>query len=91
MFKIPIDKIMPVTEARANISALVDDIEKGSIYVLTRGGKPVVVMIPAKHLDRYNKLNNNKKIQSDESVSSLLDLSLMNGAATAAKNSSDNN
>jgi len=50
MLQVPIDKILPVTEARANISKLVDDVEKGDIYVLTRGGKPVVVVASVEYI-----------------------------------------
>lgn len=50
MLQVPIDKILPVTEARANISKLVDDVEKGNVYVLTRGGKPAVVVASVKYI-----------------------------------------
>lgn len=56
MFGVDIDKIIPVTDARANISALVSEVEKGHTYVLTRGGKPVVALVS------INFLNQNKPI-----------------------------
>lgn len=52
MFEVDINKIIPVTEARANISALVNEVEKGHTYVLTRGGKPVVALVPASQLSQ---------------------------------------
>lgn len=45
MFDVPIDKIIPVTNARAQIASLVRDVQKTkSLYVLTRGGKPAAVL-----------------------------------------------
>ena len=59
MLKVPIDKILPVTEARSNISKLVDDVEKGNIYVLTRGGRPSCVLAPIDYI---------KKLEGDDSA-----------------------
>lgn len=45
MFKVPIDKIIPVTSARAKIASLVNDVQKDkSLYVLTRSGKPAAIL-----------------------------------------------
>lgn len=55
MLKVPIDKILPVTEARANISKLVDDVEKGDIFVLTRGGKPAVVVASVEYIKKLSE------------------------------------
>lgn len=52
MLQVALDKIMPVTEARANIAHLVDSVERGSIYVLTRGGKPAAVMVPVSKAEK---------------------------------------
>jgi prevent-host-death family protein len=59
VLKVPIDKILPVTEARSNISKLVDDVEKGNIYVLTRGGRPSCVLAPIEYI---------KKLEGDDSA-----------------------
>lgn len=57
MFKVPIDKIVPVTSARAKIASLVNDVQKSkSLYVLTRGGKPAAILASVEYLN--NKFNN---------------------------------
>lgn len=66
MLQVPIDKILPVTEARANISKLVDDVEKGDIYVLTRGGKPAVCLVSIEYI---KKLTENAKTSFTEEKS----------------------
>lgn len=55
MLKVPIDKIMPVTDARANISRLVDEVVAGEVYVLTRGGRPAVVVAPVEYIEKLSK------------------------------------
>lgn len=57
MLKVPIDKIMPVTEIRANISKVVNDVENGDIYVLTRGGKPTAVIAPVDYIKKCDELD----------------------------------
>lgn len=52
MLKVELDKILPVTEARAKIATVVDDVAKGNVYVLTRGGKPIVLVAPIDFLDK---------------------------------------
>lgn len=75
MFNVPIDKIIPVTHARAQISFLVRDVQQTkSLYVLTRGGKPAAILasieyvnenLPTKKieethdLEQYNNIDNN--------------------------------
>ena len=45
VFKVPIDKIVPVTNARAKIASLVSEVQRTkSLYVLTRGGKPAAIL-----------------------------------------------
>ncbi|MCL5795136.1 MAG: type II toxin-antitoxin system prevent-host-death family antitoxin [Patescibacteria group bacterium] len=51
MLKVEVDKILPVTEARAKIALVVDEVAKGNIYVLTRGGKPIVAVAPIKYFN----------------------------------------
>ena len=46
MLEVDVKKIISVTEARANIASLIDKVMNGDLYVLTRGGKPAVVVAP---------------------------------------------
>lgn len=56
MFKVPIDKIIPVTSARAKISSLVKKInDTGGMYVLTRGGKPAAILASVEMFERTQK------------------------------------
>ena len=64
MLKIPIDKILPVTEARANISKLVDNVEKGDVYVLTRGGKPSVVVASVEDIKKMTESGTDGKLEN---------------------------
>jgi len=61
MLKVPIDKIMPVTEVRANISKVINDVEGGDLYVLTRGGKPTAVIAPIDYIKKCTETNNTQK------------------------------
>lgn len=56
MFKVPIDKIIPVTDARAKIASLVNAVQKDhSMYVLTRGGKPAAVLASIEYITDKSK------------------------------------
>jgi prevent-host-death family protein len=73
VLKVPIDKIMPVTEIRANISKVVNDVENGDIYVLTRGGKPTAVIAPVDYIKKCDELDKTsiptkKKVAEDIDV-----------------------
>ena len=69
MFKVPIDKIIPVTNARANISTLVKNVqETKSLYVLTRGGLPAAVLASVDMFTDMNEMGVNKKTPKIESV-----------------------
>ncbi|EKD56610.1 MAG: hypothetical protein ACD_58C00134G0005 [uncultured bacterium] len=46
MLEVDIKNILPVTDARAKIATLVDEVMGGKLYVLTRGGSPAVVVMP---------------------------------------------
>lgn len=69
MLKVNIDKIVPVTDARAKIASVIDDVMRGNIYVLTRGGKPVAVVAPIQTAEKVisNKviIDSNDKNQSE--------------------------
>lgn len=63
MFEVPIDKIMPVTIARAKISSLVRDVQNTkSLFVLTRGGKPAAILASIDYIKNIN--TNNTQIKT---------------------------
>ncbi len=78
MLQVGIDKIMPVTEARANIARLVDEVEKGDVFVITRGGKPAAVVVPVdkaeKILGDSSNARNVQNTQNAESVGNARDV-----------------
>lgn len=46
MLNVPIDKIIPLTEARDTLSKIIADVEQGApLYVLTKNGKPSVAIM----------------------------------------------
>jgi hypothetical protein len=51
---VPIDKIVPLTDARDNFSRIVTDIESmpEGLYVLTKGGKPSIALISIRYLEQ---------------------------------------
>lgn len=53
MISVPIDRIVPLTDARDNFSRLVADVETitDGLYVLTKGGKPAIALINIKYLE----------------------------------------
>jgi prevent-host-death family protein len=59
-------KIVPFTEARANLTALLDDLEKRHEHVLiTRNGRPSAVMLSA---DEYESLEETLEILQDKEL-----------------------
>lgn len=68
MLNVSIDKILPVTEARANIARLVDEVEKGDVYVITRGGKPAAVMVPVSRVGIIRDAENVQNVKVVENV-----------------------
>lgn len=67
MLQVNIDKILPVTEARAKIAQVVDEVSRGDVYVLTRGGKPVALVVPINLVDKLSLIGT-KNVKSDEVV-----------------------
>ena len=55
MLKISIDKILPLSNVRANLSKVVNNVEKGDIYVITRGGKPSAVIAPIDYIKKCDQ------------------------------------
>jgi len=69
VFKVPIDKIIPVTNARARIASLVSDVQKTNcLYVLTRGGKPAAVLASVDYLDGDKKAKTEEKLSPVKST-----------------------
>jgi len=44
MLKIPLENILPLSEARSKFSTLVDQAIEDKSFLVTKGGKPVVVI-----------------------------------------------
>lgn len=66
MFKVPIDKIIPVTNARARIASVVNDVQKNkSVYVLTRGGRPAAILASIDYMNDVSK-STPKKFEPDK-------------------------
>lgn len=53
MLEVDVKNILPVTDARARIATLVDEVMAGELYVLTRGGKPAVVVLPIDLAEKF--------------------------------------
>lgn len=51
MFKVAVDRIVSVTEARSRLSELVDEANSEAFWVLTKGGKPRVALVDVAYLD----------------------------------------
>lgn len=62
MINVPIDRIVPLTDARDNFSRIVADIEnqKDGMYVLTKGGKPAIALININYLSELMKGGSNE-------------------------------
>lgn len=71
MFNVPIDKIIPVTNARAQIASLVKEVQKSkSLYVLTRGGKPAAVLASIDYIHNNSLAKSPSLTKSIESAPS---------------------
>jgi prevent-host-death family protein len=55
---IAVSDIVPFTQARANLSALVDDAMHGTETIITKDGRPAAALIDAQKLDHYHRLEN---------------------------------
>jgi antitoxin YefM len=66
-------KIVPFTEARANLTELLDDVEGRQEHVLiTRNGRPSAVMLSA---DEYESLEETLEILQDKGLMEVLRMS----------------
>ncbi len=55
--EVPIDKIVPLTEARDQFSKIVADLEQGTpLYILTKNGKPAVAIVAIDHINQLRGL-----------------------------------
>lgn len=76
MINVPIDRIVPLTDARDNFSRLVADLENQpeGMYVLTKGGKPAIALININFLakvmgdDKANVATNTKPAVKQEKI-----------------------
>jgi prevent-host-death family protein len=50
--KVALDRIIPLTEARARLSEIIDKTTGDEFWVLTRRGKPEVAMIDVDYLEQ---------------------------------------
>ena len=48
--------VVPLTQARANLSELADEVRSGAEKIITKNGESYVALIDAKRLDYYHRL-----------------------------------
>lgn len=72
MLEVDVNNILPVTDARTRIATLVDEVMKGNLYVLTRGGKPAVVVAPIQMADNALMSKNSAGVGSSSNLSKSL-------------------
>lgn len=68
MIKIPLKNVIPLSEARSNFSKLIEEASANNAFLITKGGKPAVVIAGA---DMIEKLTGNKEafsIESEEQI-----------------------
>ncbi len=51
MFKVSVDHIVSITEARSRLSELVESTTDEDVWVLTKGGKPRVALVDVDYLN----------------------------------------
>jgi prevent-host-death family protein len=57
---IAVRDIVAFSDARANLSRLVDEVRLGGEKIITKNGEPAVAMIDAKLLDHYHRLEQDR-------------------------------
>ncbi len=55
---ISVSDIVPFTQARAQLSGLVESAMRGRETIITKDGKPAAALIDAQRLDYYHRLDN---------------------------------
>ncbi len=53
---IAVKDIVAFSEARSQLSRLVDEVQQGAEKIITKNGEPAVALIDAKRLDHYHQL-----------------------------------
>ncbi|AOS79065.1 MULTISPECIES: type II toxin-antitoxin system Phd/YefM family antitoxin [Hydrogenophaga] len=51
-----VSDILPFSEARSQLSRLVDEVQQGAEKIITKNGEPAVALIDARRLDHYHRL-----------------------------------
>jgi prevent-host-death family protein len=57
---IAVRDIVAFSDARTNLSKLVDEVQKGAEKIITKNGEPAVALIDAKRLDYYHSLERDR-------------------------------
>ena len=57
---ISVRDIIAFSDARTNLSRLVDEVQKGAEKIITKNGVPAVALIDAKRLDYYHSLERDR-------------------------------
>ena len=57
---ISVRDIVAFSDARTNLSRLVDEVQKGAEKIITKNGVPVVALIDARRLDYYHSLERDR-------------------------------
>lgn len=73
---IAVRDIVAFSEARTNLSRLVDEVCQGAEKIITRNGEPAAALIDAKRLDYYHQLERDRGhlMLMDEAVKGLTDI-----------------
>lgn len=53
---IAVKDIVAFSEARSQLSRLVDEVQRGAEKIITKNGEPAVALIDARRLDHYHQL-----------------------------------
>ena len=51
-----VSDILPFSEARSQLSRLVDEVQRGAEKIITKNGEPAAALIDARRLDHYHRL-----------------------------------
>lgn len=69
MLEVKIDKIVPVTDARDSFNKIIDEVEgTDELYVLTKNGKPVAVMVGVHHLEKLTGTSHEELMEEVDSA-----------------------
>jgi len=66
MLKVDIDKIIPLTDARNDLNRIADEVNgSDSLYVLTKNGTPIAVVVGVNHLEKLTGLGGKDDLKED--------------------------